>query len=172
LSSTSIKLANKDDAAMIAVLSRRTFQDAFASFNTEANMKLFMHNEFSAERLVAQVSEPGNIFLLAYHDQEIAGYARLLLDGEIPEHGGVEGIEIARIYAEQNFIGKGIGSALMQRSMDTGREKNKKMIWLGVWEHNIAAIRFYEKWGFEKFGEHIFMLGRDVQTDWLMKKNL
>ena len=157
---------------MIASLSRRTFQDAFAPFNTQANMQLFIENEFSSEKLIGQVSEPGNIFLLAYHGQEVAGYARLLVDGEIPEHKNIEGIEIARIYAEQKFIGKGIGSVLMQRSIDTGKKKNKKMIWLGVWEHNLAAIRFYEQWGFEKFGEHIFMLGKDVQTDWLMKKNL
>lgn len=172
MNNNSVRLASKDDAAMIASLSRRTFQDAFAPFNTQANMQLFIENEFSSGKLIGQVSEPGNIFLLAYHGQEVAGYARLLVDGEIPEHKNIEGIEIARIYAEQKFIGKGIGSVLMQRSIDTGKKKNKKMIWLGVWEHNLAAIRFYEQWGFEKFGEHIFMLGKDVQTDWLMKKNL
>jgi ribosomal protein S18 acetylase RimI-like enzyme len=52
------------------------------------------------------------------------------------------------------------------------REKNKQLIWLGVWEHNERALAFYLKWGFERFGEHIFMLGDDTQTDWLMKKEL
>jgi len=47
-----------------------------------------------------------------------------------------------------------------------------KTVWLGVWEHNPKAIAFYEKWGFEKFGAHSFMLGTDAQTDLLMKKNL
>jgi ribosomal protein S18 acetylase RimI-like enzyme len=46
------------------------------------------------------------------------------------------------------------------------------MIWLGVWEHNEHAISFYKKFGFEQFGDHIFMLGNDAQTDLLLKKNL
>jgi ribosomal protein S18 acetylase RimI-like enzyme len=41
-----------------------------------------------------------------------------------------------------------------------------------VWEHNQRAIGFYEKIGFERFGQHIFLLGRDPQNDWSMKKKL
>jgi diamine N-acetyltransferase len=165
-------VANKGDAEMIAILSRRTFRDAFAEFNSVANMEAFLQNDFSDQKLIAQVSEPGNIFLLAYQDQEIAGYARLVEGGNIPDHEKTDGIEVARIYAEKKFIGKGVGAALMERAIDLARKKNKKIIWLGVWENNLAAIRFYAKWGFEKFGEHIFMLGDDAQTDWLMKKSL
>ena len=60
----------------------------------------------------------------------------------------------------------------MQRSIEIARQKNAQIIWLGVWENNQKAISFYMKWGFEKFSEHIFMLGNDAQTDWLMKKAL
>jgi len=48
----------------------------------------------------------------------------------------------------------------------------KEIVWLGVWEKNNRAISFYKKWGFEKFGEHSFTLGDDIQNDWLMKKEL
>jgi ribosomal protein S18 acetylase RimI-like enzyme len=41
--------------------------------------------------------------------------------------------------------------------------------WLGVWEDNHRAIRFYEKNGFEKFDSHPFILGESKQTDLLMK---
>jgi ribosomal protein S18 acetylase RimI-like enzyme len=50
--------------------------------------------------------------------------------------------------------------------------KKKAYIWLGVWEHNTAAIRFYERLGFEKFAMHPYYIGKDRQTDWLMKMNL
>jgi ribosomal protein S18 acetylase RimI-like enzyme len=53
-----------------------------------------------------------------------------------------------------------------------GREKGRQVIWLGVWEGNVKAIDFYTQWGFKKFSEHIFMLGDEPQTDWLMKKSL
>jgi ribosomal protein S18 acetylase RimI-like enzyme len=79
-------------------------------------------------------------------------------------------MEIARIYAMKQMIGKGAGKILMQSSIDIAKEKNKAVIWLGVWEKNQRAIDFYTKWGFEKFDETDFLLGSDVQRDWLMRK--
>ena len=67
-------------------------------------------------------------------------------------------------------IGKGVGKKLMEASIDIAKEKGKKALWLGVWENNQRAIDFYTKWGFQKFSEHAFMLGNEIQTDWLMKK--
>jgi ribosomal protein S18 acetylase RimI-like enzyme len=157
---------------MIANFSHRTFCDAFASFNTKENMDKFINNEFYKEKLIAQVNEPGNIFLLAYQQNELTGYVRLLESHNPPELGEIDGIEISRIYVDNKITSKGIGSELMQKCFDVAQEKYKKVIWLGVWEHNARAIAFYKKWGFEIFGDHIFMLGDDAQTDILMKKTL
>jgi ribosomal protein S18 acetylase RimI-like enzyme len=60
----------------------------------------------------------------------------------------------------------------MEKSIDFAKQKRKQIIWLGVWEKNQRAIDFYHKWGFENFGEQIFLLGTDLQTDLLMKKEL
>jgi len=59
---------------------------------------------------------------------------------------------------------------MMRKCIDIALEKNYHTIWLGVWEHNQRAIDFYKRWGFKKFDEHDFILGNDVQKDWLMKK--
>jgi ribosomal protein S18 acetylase RimI-like enzyme len=165
-------LASTEDAALVADMSRRTFYDSFAAQNTPEDIALYMDKQFTRESLMAEVGMPGNIFLLAYLEGQPAGYARLL-EHELPQGAG-EGpaIEIVRIYAERSAIGKGVGKALMQYAIDLGREKGKKWIWLGVWEHNHRAIAFYTKWGFEKFGDHPFILGSDVQTDWWMKRKL
>jgi ribosomal protein S18 acetylase RimI-like enzyme len=81
-------------------------------------------------------------------------------------------MEVARLYAMKHLIGKGAGKVLMQSGIEIAKEKNKEMIWLGVWEKNQRAIDFYTKWGFEKFDEADFLLGNDVQKDWLMRKHL
>ena len=70
------------------------------------------------------------------------------------------------------MIGKGVGKKLMQTCHDIARQKGKKILWLGVWKENHRAIDFYKSWGFEIFGDQEFILGDDVQTDWLMKKDL
>ena len=79
-------------------------------------------------------------------------------------------MEIARIYIRQNCIGKGIGKALMSCVISFAQAQQKNAVWLGVWEHNQRAIDFYRSFGFTKFGEHDFLLGDDVQRDWLMVK--
>ena len=167
-----IRIAGAKDAEMIADISRETFYETFASQNTPENMEKFMNTQFAREILIAELSEPENIFLLAYQGEHIAGYAKLQ-DSENPPHlENAAAIEIVRIYSVSSMIGKGIGKRLMQTCIDIAREKNKMIIWLGVWEKNLRAIEFYKKGGFEKFGEHDFVIGDDVQSDWLMKKHL
>jgi Acetyltransferases len=167
-----IKTATTDDARLIADMSRKTFYDTFAPFNTPGDMEQFMNEQFTRERLMDEVGKPDSIFLLAYHNNEAMGYARLRKSANPEALGDVPAIEIARIYAVQQAIGKGIGSALMQHGIHLAKESGKQVVWLGVWEKNKKAIDFYHRWGFEKFGEHEFVLGSDVQTDWLMKKML
>src|ERR1043165_5417513 len=166
------KEATAADAALIADLSRQTFYDSFAADNTKADMDKFMIETFTREKLMDEVGAPGNTFLLAYDGDEAVAYVRLrdATDTKLLIYGTA--LEIARIYAMQTSIGKGVGSALMQRCIDIARQRNAKVIWLGVWEKKYKAISFYIKWGFEQFGNHVFMLGNDAQTDLLMKKVL
>jgi ribosomal protein S18 acetylase RimI-like enzyme len=168
-----IRIATKADAALIANLSRETFYNAFAPFNTKEDMDKFMNEVFTRDNLMAELNLPDNIFLLAYVDNEIAGYVRMR-DQNIPEVplGTNNIIEIARIYTISTGIGKGIGSALIKESISIAEQKKREYIWLGVWEKNDKAIRFYERFGFRKFGEHEFVLGNDAQTDWLMMRKV
>ena len=165
-----IRRATTADAENIAVVSRQTFYDTFAEFNSKEDMDKFMNESFSMTALINEVSLAKNIFLIAFIDEEVVGYAKLSESRNPPGLGNANAIEIARIYAVKKTIGQGVGKALMEQCIRVAAEKNKQLIWLGVWEHNLRAISFYNKFGFEKFGEHNFVLGNDVQTDWLMKK--
>ena len=165
-----IRYATAADAENIARLSRQTFYDTFAAFNTKEDMDKFMNESFSMQKLMTEAGAPENIFLAAFIDDELVGYAKLSESKNPMELEDAEAIEIGRIYAVQKTIGLGVGKALMQACIGIAKEKNKQLIWLGVWERNQRAISFYSKFGFEKFGEHDFVLGNDVQTDWLMKK--
>ena len=167
-----VREATSEDAGLIAELSRSTFYETFASFNTKENMDLFMNSQFTTEKLVAEVGAPGNTFLLAWCEGEPVGYVRLCESENPPSLGDSSALEIVRIYATTSSIGKGVGSAMMDACIRIARERGKEVIWLGVWEHNPRAIAFYERWGFHKFDTHVFQLGTDPQTDWLMKKEL
>jgi diamine N-acetyltransferase len=167
-----IRIANPADADLIADMSHQTFYESFAADNSKEDMDKFFTHQFSKEMLRNEVITEGNIFLLAYDDEIPVGYARLRENNIPPELEISEALEIARIYAVKSSIGKGIGRELMRACIDIANEKKHKTIWLGVWENNRRAIDFYAKWGFVKFSEHPFILGNDVQTDWLLKKEL
>jgi len=164
-----IRLAVRADAELIADLSRQTFRDTFAAQNTKEDMDKFLNEQFTKRALMREVEDGESVFLIASVDHEIAGYARLRPRSR-PEFEDQLSLEIARIYAVNKMIGKGVGSALMQECIRIAKEKNQQLLWLGVWKENKTAIEFYKRWGFEIFAEADFLLGNDLQRDWLMKR--
>ena len=58
----------------------------------------------------------------------------------------------------------------MRTCLNEAADAGHRAIWLGVWEKNEHAIAFYERWGFEIIGSHIFLLGSDEQTDMTMQR--
>ena len=166
-----IKAATPADAEEIALFSRKSFYESFADQNTEENMEKFML-QFSVNSLVEEVKNPDNIFITALKNDVIIGYVKLNKSGKSVELADEKAIEIARIYIDKTMTGQGIGNKLMKYSLDLIKDLKANTAWLGVWENNKNAIAFYAKWGFERFGEHIFMLGDDPQTDWLLKKEI
>lgn len=167
-----IRKANASDAKLLTALGARTFADSFAADNTPEDMANYLANAFSPEKQAAEMAEPGTIFLIAEEDGQPVGYTRLR-EGNVPECvGGTYAIEIVRIYSIKEMIGKGVGKALMSACLDEARARGCDVIWLDVWEKNPRAITFYQKWGFEKVGEQGFQLGDDLQTDWIMARNI
>lgn len=165
-----IRRATEKDASLIAEISRETFYDSFAEQNTPEDMELFMEQQFSASRLIEELYDASNIFFLAYSEEEPVGYIKMKQGAHADLTDVSQAIEICRFYARKHLIGKGIGRAMMLYAIQYAQTADYKTIWLGVWEHNKRAIDFYRSFGFQKFSEHDFVLGTDVQRDWLMKR--
>jgi ribosomal protein S18 acetylase RimI-like enzyme len=167
-----IKYATEEDASLIAEISRLTFFETFSPSNLKVNMDIFMNVQFTKGRLMLEVGQPENVFLLAYNDSNVAGYAKLRDTRHPKQLGSSNALEIARLYAMPGMIGKGVGRLLMQEALKIASAKKKEVVWLGVWKQNQKAIDFYTKWGFTIFDQCDFILGNDLQKDWLMKKKV
>ena len=167
-----IRYGTTDDAKMLSELGAKTFYDTFARDNTPENISLNMKRSFSTEVQFNELSNPNIIFLIAELENRHVGYAKLKLDSKNESITGTNTIEIERIYSLQEYIGKGIGKALMQAAIDEAKQKGCDSIWLGVWEKNPRAINFYKEWGFREVGSHIFTVGDDPQRDFIMELSL
>ncbi len=157
---------------MLAELGARTFEDTFGADNTPEDMAAYVAEHFTPARLAGELADEANRFVIAEVDGTAAGYATLH-HGDAPE--GVVATrptELRRIYVDKNWLGRGVGPALMERCMDEARDAAADVLWLGVWERNERAIAFYAKSGFTKVSDHVFVLGSDPQTDWVMARPL
>ncbi len=163
-----IRQASSNDANLIADIGVRTFEASFGALNRPEDMKQYMFQSFSITQIKAQLADPSIIFFLARVDNNVIGYV-MLRSGKKPDFvTGNKPIEIGRFYLEKEFIGKGYGSALINLCLEFAKKNGYDVIFLGVWEKNLHAIRFYEKCGFTKFGARELFLGKDLQNDHIM----
>ena len=168
LSSLTIRRAAVADAARLAVLARDTFVDTFGADNTPEDMALYTGASFGEEIQRAELQDAQNVVLLADRDGELVGYA-MLRDGPAPDSVRAErSIEIDRLYVAATQLGAGVGAALMRRCLEEAARLDKDVVWLNVWERNLRAIAFYERWGFVTVGTMPYVLGNDHQTDYVM----
>ena len=167
-----IRYANEGDASLLAELGRKTFFDTFIKDNTPEDMAVYLAEHYSPEIQLSEIKDANTVLLIAEIDGIPVGYAKLKGNHKGDGVVGTSPMELQRIYAIQEYIGKGIGSELMKESIREAKERGFDCLWLGVWEKNERAIGFYKKWGFHKAGTQIFVVGKDPQTDFTMELSL
>ncbi len=151
------------ELSLLQEISKNTFEETFAAFNTKEDMTHYFEHNLSLDQLALELQSPASSFYFIYVEEELSGYMKLNIS---------ETFEIERIYILKKFQGKGIGNTLMNFAIDQSKSLGFNSLWLGVWEHNTKAISFYKSLGFQPFGEHDFLLGSDLQRDILMRLDL
>ena len=174
MSQVSIRQATPEDAKLLTDLAYTTFWDAFAHHpkNAPDDLNHYMRQAFNLDQITIELSDDKSIFLIAELDTEAAGYAKIIIDNIEPGITAERPVELNRLYSHQRFLGQGVGQSLMEACFDRAKEDGRDVMWLGVWEYNPRAQRFYEKNGFRIVGSHTFLLGEDPQTDLLMQREL
>jgi len=172
MGSVEIKRVTLNDIDILQKIGRQTFYETFSAVNTEENMTRYLDEGFSLEKLKAEVSNRNSEFYFACLDNAVIGYLKLNFGASQTELKDAQALEIERIYVLQEFHGQKVGQLLYEKAMETAKQAGVDYVWLGVWEENHRAIRFYAKNGFVEFDKHIFRLGDDEQTDIMMKLSL
>lgn len=161
-----------NDINELQKIGQQTFQETFANSNSEENMKTYLKEGFSLEKLTTELNNENSEFYFAKSDNEVIGYLKVNFGASQTELKDNKALEIERIYVSKEFHGKSVGQLLYNKAIEIAQQKKVEYVWLGVWEQNLRAIRFYEKNGFVEFDKHLFKLGNDEQTDIMMKLKL
>lgn len=153
-------------------LGKQTFLETFAPFNTREDIAHYLQTGFTDEKLLKEIANPNSTFYFAKLDEKAIGYLKVNFGNAQTELLDSEALEIERIYVLQEFHGQKVGQFILDEALKIARNYGLKYTWLGVWEKNYKAIKFYEKNGFIPFDKHSFVLGADIQTDVMMKLSL
>ena len=147
----SLRRCVPDDLSTLVSLSRETFSDAFAADNSPERMDAYLAEAFDEDGIRECLSDD-RISQTDIHDPA--------------------SMEVERIYVLRRFQDRGLGGRLIDAAAEIAGERGKDYLWLGVWERNDGAIRFYRRHGFREFGTHMFDLGGEPQRDLLMRRDI
>jgi diamine N-acetyltransferase len=160
------------DAPLIASVGADTFATSFGAQNTPENLAKHLASAFGIDIQQRELADPAVTYLIAEQNGRTAGYAQVR-EGDAPSCvAGASPVEVRRFYVLPEFHGTGTAQALMDACADEARHRGGRTLWLGVWDQNPRAIRFYTKWGFEDVGGQTFMLGDDPQQDRVLSHSL
>lgn len=126
-------------------IGRQTFQETFSEVNSEENMKKYLEESFSAEKLTSELSNPDSEFYFAVLDDKVIGYLKINFGDSQTELKDQKSLEIERIYVSKEFHGKKVGQLLYEKAIEIAKIKKSHYVWLGVWEENHRALSFYKK---------------------------
>jgi ribosomal protein S18 acetylase RimI-like enzyme len=164
-----IRQASPFDLVALQAIGQKTFAETFAANNSEENLASYLEEGFCEDKLGEELRNENSQFYFALQKEEVIGYLKVNWADAQSENQDPNALEIERIYVLQQYHGTQVGALLYEQALAIAQARKAPYIWLGVWEENPRAIRFYQKQGFVEFGEHIFQLGDDAQRDVLMK---
>jgi len=160
------------DADALSAIAKQTFFDTFKDTCSQTDMQEFLQEYFNEVQVAKELNDEDDLYYFAEINSQPVGYIRFMEDYKsFPLMQQWRAMELKRIYVLKEFQGAGIAQKLMDFMLDFSVQHNYKVIWLGVWENNLRAQKFYEKYGFVNSGHtHDFPIGNTAQTDfWFWK---
>lgn len=155
-----IKVSVKD-VEMLREISIKTFEETFGKDNTKEDMEEYFNTKMSIEVLEEDLLKDNIYYYMMVENNQAVGYIKLSMNGDV--------CKLVRIYVLNECQGKGYGQKLLDYTIEIAGENKASIVELGVWEHNLKALKFYQKNKFEIVDSMEFVLGTDVQNDYVMQ---
>lgn len=170
------------DLRLLCSIGKQTFIEAFEKASNPESFELYIAKAFEPDVILAEIKDPQCAFFMCYDDEtnDVLGYIKLRWDRSDEFFGDAKALEIQRIYVLEKHWRKGYGKKMLDFIENWAKNTEElsnniglfEWVFLVVWCENEAAIRFYEREGYEKFARKDFNFGNEIHNDFVMRKNV
>jgi len=167
-----LRAATPSDALCLSVLAIQVWLDTYATDGIRPALAREVLTTFSEPAFVDAVRDPGARIWLAERQGHLLGFAHVTL-------GATHGLappgaasELLRLYVQEPFVARGIGSALLARAESLAAEAGSTVLWLTPWVHNHRARAFYARRGYVDRGSTRFEFEGESHENRVLAKAL
>ncbi len=157
-----ISQLTKDDIIIVHQLANKIWPDAFKDILKPEQIEYMLDWMYNVNTLTEQ-AQTGHLFYMITLDGIPKGFVGL--EPNFPDAGT---LRIHKLYVETSDQGKGFGKALLEKTIEIGKELDVATINLNVNRFN-AAVDFYKSQGFQIVKEENIDIGRGyLMEDYVM----
>jgi ribosomal protein S18 acetylase RimI-like enzyme len=166
-----IRRATVGDATSMAELGAATFTEAFGHLYRPEDLAEFLALSHSPDTWTRTLGDTQRaVFVAEDAIGRKAGFVcvgacKLPVQNLEPTSG-----EIQQLYVRAEFQNFRLGSRLMDAGLGWLTEHGRSPLYIGVWSQNLGAQRFYGRYGFNKIGEYGFPVGKQVDREFILKR--
>ncbi len=162
--------ASSEDAEALAEFGRREFARNFAYLYRSENLEAYLAGAYDLQRIEEELLSEESVYYMAGRESAVLGFAkacRCKLPVPQPRNGDYE---IQRLYICEQSQGAGVGGQLMEAALNWCESRQAEDIYIGVWENNFRAQRFYARFGFAPVGEYRFIVGDQFDREIILHR--
>ena len=167
-----IRAATPEDVTILSSLATATCYEAYVELDPSRDLAEYCQSAFNVSTLSDELSDANSTFFIGELNGRAIAYAKLREGKHIDCISVENSVEIQRIYVLERFKGRGYGKQLIDAAIDEASRRGRDRIWLGVWDKNVAAQRFYEKLGMRVMGETDFSDGKSLFINLVYAKEI
>ncbi|RYZ26318.1 MAG: GNAT family N-acetyltransferase [Chitinophagaceae bacterium] len=161
--------ATIQDLKTLTEVGRRSLLESHGHSAPAAIMQAYVDEKFTQNALEQELSDPQNIFHIIWHNDQPAGYSKIIYCHSLPQVPQKNITKMERLYLLQEYYSLKLGQQLLQFNIDLSKHQGEAGMWLYVWKENERAMRFYTKAGFKIIGDGLFRLTDEhANPNWQM----
>lgn len=163
-----LRPATPADVPALSRLGIDSFVDKFGDLYNAEDLAAFLDEVHSEAAVAGDMANEAMLYCLAEHAGRLVGYCKMGLKCGWPEHArGTRTIELKQLYTAPGMTGMGIGRMLMDWAIAEARRRGADEMQLSVYSGNEGAQRFYARYGLEKVADITFLVGKQVDPEFL-----